>query len=1096
MNEKDLDSLAREQISKVLDKNLFVEASAGSGKTTSLVNRMIALVESGEPVESICTITFTKAAADEFFVRFQEMLSNRSVPQITPDDRYFDEKNETTIKRCQEALSKIDLCFLGTIDSFLNMIANELPIELGIPANNQIITNEERDDIIIREYHKMLEDVDSPLHEMALRVDKDIYSAEDAFKLLVFKLYERREAEVIYDKSEFDYVGELEKHREWLLNVIENIYKYGKSGNKDIQEAISDLKNSRFFLFDSKSQDIIRHISQAVKKVLKVNSLAKEVVDTPLGEFYSVPEKARSAKPDDSFVERLTKIQDLVEEYKYKLLMNFTTEALDTIVKELYRQGKFTFYDYLFYITKALQKSASGDREVIDHLFKKHPHILVDESQDTNPLQTQLLFYLTSTKKSDNWKESEPKESSLFIVGDPKQSIYCFRGANVSAYNQTKELFANKDEVLILSKNFRSNPNLKRYFNDTMNDVLNTKEDALTHPNIPIGENEERDVLINNHPEVLDGVFKYSTNEDVDYVVKTIEFLVNSRRWKVVPKKNGKDGKPQIRDIRYSDFLVVPMTKTKADEYIKAFNEHNIPLMVEITVPFVESKTLVVLKDLLYLLKQPENNMFFLNVVNGDLFSFNNQDVIEMINDGFKLNIAEILDDDGNFIKFKRQEHAHAVKLLNDLYLKTKNLSYSSTLIYLLNYKDLRLFDVVDSNYLEYTYFMLEKVKEAENNGIISSFAQMKAFIDNMLSSQSDDERVLRFKDEVDKVKLANLHKVKGLQAPIVILNKPTIKKGDVNDYVDYSSGKPVIYFKKIVENVDNKPRTYVYTKQFDSISDSWNHFDEAEHRRKEYVAATRAESVLIVGEKTDPRGQKNPWEELIKKIDQPFPLEEGDFSISKDSIKCRDISFVSSINETSNSPTFERRSPSDLRTQSRIEKLDEIVEQETIDKATIIGTCIHSILERIVNSSNNFETEDLVDSTLSNYNLDESYKDLLLRVANVIRHGGYKQKESSLKDDILNTLLNAKNVMCEVPFSFKENNQLVSGVIDCVYEDENGWHIIDYKTGRNDNVKSLEVHYKDQLACYKKALYLSTGIEADTHIYHIDVNLDFLSLD
>ena len=87
MNEKDLDSLAREQISKVLDKNLFVEASAGSGKTTSLVNRMVALVESGEPVESICTITFTKAAADEFFVRFQEMLSNRSVPQITPDDR-------------------------------------------------------------------------------------------------------------------------------------------------------------------------------------------------------------------------------------------------------------------------------------------------------------------------------------------------------------------------------------------------------------------------------------------------------------------------------------------------------------------------------------------------------------------------------------------------------------------------------------------------------------------------------------------------------------------------------------------------------------------------------------------------------------------------------------------------------------------------------------------------------------------------------------------------------------------------------------------------------------------------------------------------
>ena len=69
----------REILSKSgLETNLFVEASAGSGKTTSLVNRMVALVENGVAVDKICTITFTVAAADEFFSRFQELLSRRT----------------------------------------------------------------------------------------------------------------------------------------------------------------------------------------------------------------------------------------------------------------------------------------------------------------------------------------------------------------------------------------------------------------------------------------------------------------------------------------------------------------------------------------------------------------------------------------------------------------------------------------------------------------------------------------------------------------------------------------------------------------------------------------------------------------------------------------------------------------------------------------------------------------------------------------------------------------------------------------------------------------------------------------------------------
>ena len=152
------DEQARKLIVTEVGKNFFVEASAGSGKTTSLVYRMVSMVEKGVPVEKICTITFTKAAADEFFSRFQSLLSIRSVKIPDKTDKFIGEKTDLTVERCQKALANIDACFMGTIDAFCNMIAHELPTQLGVPSDSEIITNEERSAAIKKEYEEILKD--------------------------------------------------------------------------------------------------------------------------------------------------------------------------------------------------------------------------------------------------------------------------------------------------------------------------------------------------------------------------------------------------------------------------------------------------------------------------------------------------------------------------------------------------------------------------------------------------------------------------------------------------------------------------------------------------------------------------------------------------------------------------------------------------------------------------------------------------------------------------------------------------------------------------------------------------------------------------
>ena len=137
MNKQDLDRIARDKIRTDINSNFFVEAGAGSGKTSVLVDRMVSMVEGGLDISRICAITFTKAAASEFYARFQKKLS------------------ESTCENAKNALKDIDLCFMGTIDSFCNMVLSEHPAKAGIPSNATVVTDDEMKTLYRRELSRI-----------------------------------------------------------------------------------------------------------------------------------------------------------------------------------------------------------------------------------------------------------------------------------------------------------------------------------------------------------------------------------------------------------------------------------------------------------------------------------------------------------------------------------------------------------------------------------------------------------------------------------------------------------------------------------------------------------------------------------------------------------------------------------------------------------------------------------------------------------------------------------------------------------------------------------------------------------------------------
>ena len=161
------DTRAREAIARDLDANLLVEAGAGSGKTTELVRRMIALVESGvAEVDEIAAVTFTRKAAAELRVRFQEAIEQRLSLDGTPAA-----EGELGRDRLARALDVIDRAFIGTIHSFCARLLRERPLEVGLDPGFEELPVEERLVLRSRFWHAYLErlarDSDPLLEELA-----------------------------------------------------------------------------------------------------------------------------------------------------------------------------------------------------------------------------------------------------------------------------------------------------------------------------------------------------------------------------------------------------------------------------------------------------------------------------------------------------------------------------------------------------------------------------------------------------------------------------------------------------------------------------------------------------------------------------------------------------------------------------------------------------------------------------------------------------------------------------------------------------------------------------------------------------------------
>ena len=1046
------DKQARGRIESDIRTNFFVEAGAGSGKTYSLVQRMVSMVEVGLDVSKICAITFTKAAASEFYSRFLEALSDKA----------------KTSPNCAEALQNIDLCFMGTIDSFCNMILSEHPTEAGIPSNAMLIPDEEMDAICRREY-SLIQNGQAPyseaLKDKCTAFRSAYWNAEVVFTSLLKIMLENRNAEIMQDASQPQSADEVfqdvEDPMKELLKTLFAHPEYVYDKKQDSVKAYEELKRRRHDLLGKWSDDVSEILS-AYKKLKDLRLIPTIDPDT-LGMAASGLFTAHESRGKIGWYEVDTEsdyyIKDKIENYQAAVALDFVADCVEPFAQKLKQEGSLTYFDYLLYLRDMLKEDAAKDGALIRHIYARHSYFLIDEFQDTNPLQAEIFFYLAAQDPKPDWKTCIPKPGSLFIVGDPKQSIYRFRSADVGSFSKVKALFTGDvGEVLYLSRNFRSTYRMNSWFNQVFAGLLpKDTENQSKFREIPLEDAPKEDGTFEGvyYYESFSGKKVAESDKDPYKVASIIEQLVNNPDYQIREKEN-KEG-AEIRKITYKDFMIITPVKTRLADFMQEFIARNIPFRVEGKVVFHDCPALMQAAKIFAALAHPAEKIYQVGAGN-----------------------THLLEDKGFHI--------------NDL---------SSAALLGLILEHYPVFAACGSENLETALFAMELLRSAEVAGEVASLKDGADFLARLIQDESDEERTISLQRDENKVHLANLHKVKGLEAPIVILASPYQKKREATVRVDHSVDQPKCWIFSVEKNFFPVLQNHAFESEKELEEEAL----AAEKDRLLYVAATRARRVLLIGRALNSSGdaESNPWLPFIEHCDGDFfDLEKGDPLPTQE----RTVKPITSLIEkaadqtifagsSSGEKSYEIRRPSTIQVKGRSEDNDfEDTEDEQARTRVVrkdpalVGTIVHKLMETMVSAGDQIDLKQTVHEILSEYAYTEADgEELLTKVGETMRSGGYPQTNNA-PQDLLKELLSADEVFCEVPFCYQlpedGMTSIWNGVMDAVYKKDGDWHIIDYKT--NADPSDLDKKYQEQLRAYVDAFKALTGEDADALIYHIDV--------
>ena len=857
------DAKARSRIQSDFDATLVVEAAAGTGKTTELIGRVVALLATGRTtLDRILAVTFTDKAAGEMKLRLRSGL-----------ERARERASGVEHERLTDALRLLEVAQISTIHSFCADMLREWPVEARIDPLFDLAAGEAAialfdqafDSWFQRELAAPGEGVRRALRRR--QRGRDRVNPRQALREAARALSEHRDFDAAWTREGFDRSAEMagvvdrladvagfaaraRNPEDWIAKSLVELARFSEELQRretirgrdedGLEAALCELSKQKFWNWRGGSKWFGEGLEKTA--VLARRDEAKLALDA----FVAHAEADLAARLREELRVPLTAYQELKD-----------------------RSGKLDFLDLLLRARDLVRDV----RAVREELQRRFTHVLVDEFQDTDPLQAEILLLLAADDPgATDWTRARASPGKLFLVGDPKQSVYRFRRADIALYQRVKSLLVSSGaEVVHLTTSFRAVPSIQEAVNAAFSLRMVPTKDSSQAEYVPLDpyrpEPEGRPAVIALPAPRIYGdygkVVHWKIEESYPVAVGAfVDWLLHKSGWTITERDKGVAVPIEARHVCILFKRMYSFGEDLVRGYVRALEARSIPHVLVGGGSYHEREETLAVRNAASAIEWPADELAVFATLRGPFFALGDDALLAFRHAHGRLHPLRRFEEVGS----ETREVADALAVLGELHRFRNRRPIADTLG--------RLFDATRAHAglamghageqaLANALRVLDLARRFESSGATS----FRSFVDwlYLAAERGDTGEAPVIEEGTEGVRMMTVHGAKGLEFPVVILADPT----------GPAAPKNPSRFLDAERRICAMPLAGCVPAELGREREALIERDREETVRTAYVAATRARDLLVVPVNGDE--ERESWLDALNPAVHPDPAERRD---------------------------------------------------------------------------------------------------------------------------------------------------------------------------------------------------------------------------
>lgn len=1088
----------RRVIASELDATLFVEASAGTGKTTSLVRRIVNLVVSGRArMDRIAAITFTELAAAELRDRVRQELERAAADDTRPEEEQ---------ELCRQGVSDLDQANIRTLHSFAGQLLHERPLEAGLPpgfdTSDEIVAGLAFDEAWEGWLDRALEDNSPVAESISLLLTQGI--TLDQLKGLAKEFHQN-----YADLSEPQpapprpMAGAARRVLESRWPEAVRLLDFSRNGVGDPLYDHVRLRQVSVEALESAQEGTFNYYRQ-LARLLPLSTRSGNQrnwdQDPITGKNACTALKALLSELADA-------VKSELEEAKRFALLELTDRLTEFVLEyadSRRHEGRAEFQDLLVWARDLLR----DDIGVRDYFRRRFSHLMVDESQDTDPIQAEIAMFLAESvpdgtpaeERPTTWDTIVPEMGKLFVVGDPKQSIYRFRRADVEQMLHLRDrMAAGGGRTINLVQNFRSQEPVVTWVNrlfegwmgkgddDKPSDRAQAEYVDMAHrwlaatdsavgPRVwSLADEEQADLI---------GVVRRQEGADIASLLRQIV----EDGWQKLDQAatDAAGGKEVYVPVGYSDICILMPRRTALPALERAFETAEVPYRLESASLVFESQEVRDLLNCLRAIDNPADRVATVAALRSQAFGCSDVDLLRHYEGGGQFDYLSDNHGKGEPMVIE------GLEALREFHLR--RMWESPSMLIERFVRDRMLLEGATAHprmreqWRRYRFMVERAAQYAEVGG--KSLRSFIVWIEDQTNERAYVTETPVPESDEESVRVMTMHSAKGLEFPVVILtglNSPRRNTLTASLYNRQEAS---------VEVSLGPSGSRIATAGYEELAQKEKLMSEAEEVRLIYVAATRARDHLVLSLRRRNKGgtmvahtisgymSNHPelWQPVVLRgdIPQPPPEEDEDNDVAETtvagpehSLGARDAWKAGRDELIANrgGPLFTSATALGQRERQERERKDEQEWGQDNEPwrrgraGTQVGRAVHAVLQSIdLATGAGLEERAKAQATAEGIPNREADVIRLARIA--------------VDSNIVRRAVASQRLWREVPVAAPVEGGFLHGFIDLLFEEPDGLVVVDYKTDSvdEDRVEDAVKKYRLQGGAYACAVGKATG--------------------